>query len=166
MLTDKPLCLCSLFGFIFLHMLMYAINIFYWRKYRVNYAFIFGFKPGTELGYRQVLLVSFGLGALALASVLANLDMEMDPKTKDYKAFTELVPLKLVVVRYHLFNINIYIYILVPFIFQQQLLTHILLLCCSLYLSSCSCHSTSCIDQVDSSSSHVCSIVYALLYTR
>ncbi|MBA0648523.1 hypothetical protein Goklo_016224, partial [Gossypium klotzschianum] len=65
--------------------------------YRVNYAFIFGFKPGTELGYRQVLLVSFGLGALALASVLANLDMEMDPKTKDYKAFTELVPLMLVV---------------------------------------------------------------------
>ncbi|KAH1097744.1 hypothetical protein J1N35_014665 [Gossypium stocksii] len=89
--------LYSLFGFIVLHMLMYAINIFYWRKYRVNYAFIFGFKPGTELGYRQVLLVSFGLGALALASVLANLDMEMDPKTKDYKAFTELVPLMLVV---------------------------------------------------------------------
>ncbi|KAK9008581.1 hypothetical protein V6N11_075470 [Hibiscus sabdariffa] len=90
--------LYSLFGFIVLHMLIYAINLFYWRKYRVNYAFIFGFKPGTELGYRQVLLLSFGLGALALASVLSNLDMEMDPKTKDHEAFTELLPLMLVVV--------------------------------------------------------------------
>ncbi|GMI75337.1 PHO1 homolog 3 [Hibiscus trionum] len=89
--------LYSLFGFIVLHMLMYAIDIYYWRKYRVNYAFIFGFKSGTELGYRQVLLLSFGLGTLALASVLANLDMEMDPKTKDFEAFTELLPLMLVV---------------------------------------------------------------------
>ncbi|GMJ13446.1 PHO1 homolog 3 [Hibiscus trionum] len=89
--------LYSLFGFIVLHMLMYAINIFYWRKYQVNYAFIFGFKAGTELGYRQVLLLSFGLGALALASVLSNLDMEMDPKTREYEAFTELLPLMLVV---------------------------------------------------------------------
>ena len=80
-------------------MVMYAINIFYWRKYRVNYAFIFGFKPGTELGYKEVFLLSFGLGALALASVLSNLDMEMDPKTNEYKAFTELLPLNLVLVR-------------------------------------------------------------------
>ncbi|XP_038999506.1 phosphate transporter PHO1 homolog 3-like [Hibiscus syriacus] len=94
---DTMFPLYSFFGFIVLHMLMYAINIFYWRKYRVNYAFIFGFKPGTELGYKQVLLLSFGLGALALASVLGNLDMEMDPKTKDYEAFTELLPLMLVV---------------------------------------------------------------------
>ncbi|KAL4362049.1 hypothetical protein GQ457_04G010980 [Hibiscus cannabinus] len=89
--------LYSLFGFIVLHMLMYAINIYYWGKYRVNYAFIFGFKSGTELGYRQVLLLSFGLGTLALACVLSNLDMEMDPKTRDYEAFTELLPLMLVV---------------------------------------------------------------------
>ncbi|XP_017971793.1 PREDICTED: phosphate transporter PHO1 homolog 3 [Theobroma cacao] len=88
--------LYSLFGFIVLHMVMYAINIFYWRKYRVNYSFIFGFKQGTELGYREVFLLSFGLGTLALACVLSNLDMEMDPKTRDYKAFTELLPLNLV----------------------------------------------------------------------
>lgn len=79
-------------------MLMYAGNIYFWRRYRVNYPFIFNFKQGTELGYREVLLVSFGLGALALISVLLNLDMEMDPKTNDYKALTELVPLALVLV--------------------------------------------------------------------
>ncbi|XP_048427452.1 phosphate transporter PHO1 homolog 3-like [Pyrus x bretschneideri] len=85
--------LYSLFGFIVLHMLMYAGNIYFWRRFRVNYSFIFGFKQGTELGYREVLLLSSGLAMLALASVLANLDMEMDPKTKDYKALTELLPL-------------------------------------------------------------------------
>ena len=79
---------------------MYAANIYFWRRYRVNYAFIFGFKQGTELGYREVLLLSFCLATLALASVVSNLDMEMDPKTKDFKAFTELIPLALVVVIY------------------------------------------------------------------
>ncbi|KAL0385851.1 UNVERIFIED_CONTAM: Phosphate transporter [Sesamum radiatum] len=88
--------LYSLFGFIVLHMLMYAANIYFWRRYRVNYSFIFGFKEGTELGYREVLLLGFCLSVLALASVLANLDMEMDPETQDYKAITELLPLGLV----------------------------------------------------------------------
>ncbi|XP_021910337.1 phosphate transporter PHO1 homolog 3-like [Carica papaya] len=89
--------LYSLFGFIVLHMIMYAANIYYWRKYRVNYSFIFSFKRGTELGYREVLLLSFVLGVLALICVLLNLDMEMDPKTNDYKVITELLPLMLVV---------------------------------------------------------------------
>ncbi|CAL5399447.1 unnamed protein product [Camellia sinensis] len=96
MVTLFPLY--SLFGFITLHMLMYAGNIYYWRQYRVNYSFMFGFKEGTELGYREVLLLSFGVALLALASVHANLDMEIDPKTQDYKAITELVPMGLLVV--------------------------------------------------------------------
>jgi hypothetical protein len=78
---------------------MYAANIYFWRRYRINYSFIFGFKQGTELGYREVLLLGFGLVVLSLASVLANLDMEIDPKTNDCQALTELVPLSLVVVR-------------------------------------------------------------------
>ncbi|XVF03291.1 hypothetical protein REPUB_Repub04eG0248700 [Reevesia pubescens] len=94
---DTMFPLYSLFGFIVLHMVMYAANVYLWRRYRVNYAFIFGFKQGTELGYREVLLGSFGLAVFALASVLSNLDMEMDPKTMDYQAFTEIIPLILVV---------------------------------------------------------------------
>ncbi|KAJ6689967.1 hypothetical protein OIU85_006271 [Salix viminalis] len=89
--------LYSLFGLIVLHMLMYAANIYFWRRYRVKYSFIFGFKQGTELGYRQVLLNSFGIAVLALCSVLLNLDMEMDPKTNDYRAFTELLPLNVLI---------------------------------------------------------------------
>ena len=99
MLNHAKNIFCSLFGFIVLHMLMYAGNIYFWRRYRVNHSFIFGFKEGTELKYLDVLLVSFVLAIMALASVLANLDMEMDPKTKQYKVFTELVPLILVLVR-------------------------------------------------------------------
>ncbi|XVE52793.1 hypothetical protein DITRI_Ditri02bG0152500 [Diplodiscus trichospermus] len=92
--------LYSLFEFVVLHVLMYAANIFFWRRYRINYTFIFGFKQGTELGYREVMFFSFGLAALALASVISNLDMEMDPKTGDYTALTELLPLILVTVKF------------------------------------------------------------------
>ncbi|XP_043704062.1 phosphate transporter PHO1 homolog 3-like isoform X1 [Telopea speciosissima] len=88
--------LYSLFGFIVLHLFLYGMNIYFWRRYRVNHPFIFGFKQGTELGYREVFLISSGIAVLALASVLSNLDMEMDPITKEYKALTELVPLALV----------------------------------------------------------------------
>nr|POE78247.1 phosphate transporter pho1 like 3 [Quercus suber] len=95
---DTMFPLYSLFGFIVLHMIMYASNIYFWRRYQVNYSFIFGFKQGTELGYREVLHLGFGLAVLALAIVLLNLDMEMDQKTKDYGTFTELLPLNLVFV--------------------------------------------------------------------
>ncbi|KAL1804300.1 hypothetical protein ACET3Z_032947 [Daucus carota] len=98
MVTMFPLY--SLFAFIVLHMLMYAANVYFWRRYQVNYPFIFGFKEGSALGYREVLLVAFGFAVLALASILANLDMEMDPKTGDYKRFTELLPLGVVLIAF------------------------------------------------------------------
>ncbi|KAI3784850.1 hypothetical protein L1987_43957 [Smallanthus sonchifolius] len=90
--------LYTLFGFLVLHMLMHAGNVYFWTRYRVNYSFIFGFKQGTELGFKQVLLLSFGLSVLVLAAVLANLEMELDPKTQSYKTLTELLPLGLVIV--------------------------------------------------------------------
>ncbi|KAL8199437.1 hypothetical protein R6Q57_013005 [Mikania cordata] len=90
--------LYSLFGFLVLHMLMYAGNVYYWTCYRVNYSFIFEFKPGTELGYTEVLLLSSGLSVLTLAAVLPYLEMEMEPKTQSYQTLTELLPLGLVIV--------------------------------------------------------------------
>ena len=66
----------------------------------MNYSFIFGFKRETDLAYRQVLLLGFGIAVLALCSVHLNLDMEMDPKTNDYRAFTELLPLNVLIVRF------------------------------------------------------------------
>ncbi|XP_057777195.1 phosphate transporter PHO1 homolog 3-like [Salvia miltiorrhiza] len=113
--------LYSLFGFIVLHMMMYAANVYFWRRYRVNYSFIFGFKEGTELGYREVLLLGFSLSVLALASVLANLDMEMDPITADYKPITELLPLGLVAL--------VIVIILCPFNILYRSSRYFLLVC-------------------------------------
>ncbi|KAF5955115.1 hypothetical protein HYC85_007971 [Camellia sinensis] len=47
---------------------------------------------GTELGCKDVLLLSFGVVVFAIAGALANLAMEMDPKTQRFEEFTELVP--------------------------------------------------------------------------
>ncbi|GAY52743.1 hypothetical protein CUMW_144300 [Citrus unshiu] len=90
--------LYSFFGYIILHMLMYAGDIYFWKRYRVNYSFIFGLKQGTELGYREVLLLSSGLAVLTFSCALSNLDMEMDPRTKSFRALTEVVPLGLLIV--------------------------------------------------------------------
>ena len=87
-------------------MLMYAANIYFWRRYRVNYPFIFGFKKGTELGYREVLVLTFGVAVLSLAAGLANLDMDMDPNSKDYKTPTEIIPLGLLGVSSIVFTQN------------------------------------------------------------
>ncbi|KAK7400896.1 hypothetical protein VNO78_12205 [Psophocarpus tetragonolobus] len=95
---DTLFPLNSFYGFVVLHLLMYAANIYFWRRYRVNHSFIFGFKQGTELGYNQVLLLGFGIAVLALGGVLANLDMQIDPQTQDYKTLTELLPLILILV--------------------------------------------------------------------
>ncbi|KAH6792001.1 hypothetical protein C2S52_002478 [Perilla frutescens var. hirtella] len=89
--------LYSLFGFIILHLLMYGSNMYLWRRFRVNYPSIFGFKPETELGFREVFLIASALSVLSLAAVLSNLDMEMDPRTLKYTTLTELVPLVLVI---------------------------------------------------------------------
>ncbi|XP_044468804.1 phosphate transporter PHO1 homolog 9-like [Mangifera indica] len=90
--------LYSFFGYIILHMCMYAVDIYYWNRYRVNYVFIFGFKQGTELGFREVLLLGSGLAVLTFAGVVSNLDMDMDPRTRSFSAITELVPLGLLII--------------------------------------------------------------------
>ncbi|KAI3858068.1 hypothetical protein MKW98_029542 [Papaver atlanticum] len=87
----------TMFPLYILHMLMYSANLFFWQRYQINYPFIFGFKQGTELGFRQVFLLGTILATVSLAGVLANLDMEMDITTKKYEALTELIPLALLV---------------------------------------------------------------------
>ncbi|KAF5961804.1 hypothetical protein HYC85_003013 [Camellia sinensis] len=89
---------CSLFGYIVLHMIMYAGNTYFWKRFRINYPFLFGFKLGTELGYGEVLLLGSGLAIHTLAGVISNLDMDMDPRIRSFRTITELVPLGLVTV--------------------------------------------------------------------
>jgi hypothetical protein len=94
---------------------MYSANVYFWRRFKINYSFIFGFKEGTELGYREVFLLSSGLAVLSLAAVISNLDMEMDQSTKSFSAFTELVPLGLVTVSYNTYLSQILIILLCTF---------------------------------------------------
>ncbi|KAL0540681.1 hypothetical protein IC582_020691 [Cucumis melo] len=94
---DNIFPLYSLFGFIVLHMLMYSSNIYFWRRYRVNYAFMFGFKQGTELGCWEVFFLSSVLAVITLVCVLSNLDMEADPRTRTFAAITESIPLALLI---------------------------------------------------------------------
>ncbi|KAJ4850739.1 hypothetical protein Tsubulata_019304 [Turnera subulata] len=76
-----------------LSMYMYSANIYFWRRYRVNYPFIFSFKRGTELGHAEVFLLSNGLAVLSLASFLATLHLDLGSKASNYKTITELVAL-------------------------------------------------------------------------
>jgi len=82
-------------------MLVYAANTYYWKRYRVNYPFLFGFRAGTELDYRQIFLLTSGLAVVALLCFLINLQIEMNSRSQQYKTLTELVPLILVVVRFN-----------------------------------------------------------------
>ncbi|GLT98131.1 hypothetical protein SLE2022_156500 [Rubroshorea leprosula] len=90
--------LYSIFGYIVLHMLMFTADLYFWRRYRVNYPFILGLKQGTELGYREVFLLSTGLAVLTLAIFLANLHLDFGSKSQNYKTLTELFPLALVAI--------------------------------------------------------------------
>ncbi|XP_062113711.1 phosphate transporter PHO1 homolog 10-like [Humulus lupulus] len=85
--------LYSVFLYAVLHLLVYAANIYFWRRYRINYPFIFGFKRGAELEYRDVFLLTTRLAVLASSGFLANSHMYMDPSTKILKEVTQLVPL-------------------------------------------------------------------------
>ncbi|KAL0827907.1 hypothetical protein Bca101_051585 [Brassica carinata] len=87
--------LYSMFGFVAVHLFMYAGDIYFWSRYRVNYPFIFGFEQGTDLGYREVLLLASALAVFTFGGAISNLDMEMDPRTKSFSVITELVPLVL-----------------------------------------------------------------------
>lgn len=54
---------------VILHIYCYAFNVYAWARTRINYPFILGFSPGTELRYRQVLLLATGLSAFLLGGM-------------------------------------------------------------------------------------------------
>lgn len=66
----------------------------------MNYPFIFGFKQGTELGYRDVFMLSTALAVIGLTCFLANLQIGLIYKTRHSKTAPELVPLVFVTVRH------------------------------------------------------------------
>ncbi|GMI94693.1 hypothetical protein like AT1G69480 [Hibiscus trionum] len=90
--------LYSFLGYIVLQMLTYAADIYFWKRYRINYPFIFGLKRGTELSYREVILLGTGLAVLALSCFLGNSYLDLGSKTQNLKTLIGLFPLGLVAI--------------------------------------------------------------------
>ncbi|XP_071929069.1 phosphate transporter PHO1 homolog 10 isoform X3 [Coffea arabica] len=95
---NSILPLYSFHAYLVLHTLLYAANIYFWRRYRINYPFIFGFKQGTELGYQEVFLLGNGLAMLALATFLVHLHIQMDSGAQDHQKYAKFMPLGLITV--------------------------------------------------------------------
>lgn len=101
------LLLCSTLLLVALHIFCYAFNVYAWAKTRVNYPFIFGFSPGTELRYREVLLLATGLSTFLLAGMNLHIAVTLlttdhwdpeNPPTQTPQMISDIIPLILVVV--------------------------------------------------------------------
>ncbi|KAI5056420.1 hypothetical protein GOP47_0028238 [Adiantum capillus-veneris] len=64
--------LFSILALVLLHLCLYGWNLYSWRKKQINYAFIFGLPPGTEIKYRELLLLAMGLAILVTATLLGH----------------------------------------------------------------------------------------------
>ncbi|KAH6824863.1 EXS family protein [Perilla frutescens var. hirtella] len=56
------------------------------------------YRQGTELGYRDVFLLSNGLAVISLTTFLVHMHIKMDSKTQHYETYIELLPLGLIIV--------------------------------------------------------------------
>ncbi|KAI5056417.1 hypothetical protein GOP47_0028235 [Adiantum capillus-veneris] len=64
--------LFSILALVLLHLCLYGWNLYSWREKQINYAFIFGLTPGTEIKYRELLLLAMGLATLVTATLLGH----------------------------------------------------------------------------------------------
>lgn len=86
----------SSLALVLLHLYLYGWNLYTWRQTRINYPFIFEFKPGTELGYRQVLCVASGFTSLLLAAM--NSHLYISTKRAPRFKVSEIIPLAAVLI--------------------------------------------------------------------
>lgn len=102
---------------VILHMYLYGWNIFIWRRVRINYAFIFEFTPGSELRYREVLLVCTALTALLIGAMVIHLTIHSTLVQGQASAYIDLIPFAVMLVSVStavLYNLSL-IYSLNPF---------------------------------------------------
>lgn len=62
----------SILAMVLLHLCLFGWNLYAWRQKRINYAFIFGLSPESEIKYRELLLVASGLSTLVAATLLGH----------------------------------------------------------------------------------------------
>jgi hypothetical protein len=70
---DTVFRIFSTLGLLILHMYMYGWNVYAWQQVRINYPFIFEFSPGTELRYREVLLVCTAFTSVLVSSMIVHI---------------------------------------------------------------------------------------------
>lgn len=90
------LVIISSLSLVLLHLYLYGWNLYAWQQTRINYAFIFEHRPGTELRYRQVLCVASGFTTLLLAAMNAHL--YISTKQAPGSHASEFIPLASVLV--------------------------------------------------------------------
>ncbi|KAG0554364.1 hypothetical protein M758_12G087500 [Ceratodon purpureus] len=89
----------SMLALVLFHMYLYGWNIFLWRRARINYAFIFEFSPGSELRYREVLLVCTALTTLLIGAMVVHLTIHtllMDGQGP-WIVYVDLIPIAVMV---------------------------------------------------------------------
>jgi hypothetical protein len=83
---------------ILVHMYMYGFDLYFWRRMRINYPFIFEFQPGTELRHREVLMVASILTTLLVGAMVGQLALH----TTTLSPYVDLIPFLLVLVNFFL----------------------------------------------------------------
>lgn len=73
-----------------LHMFVYGGNVYCWRLKQINYSFIFEFRPGTELRFREV-RAALAPSATMLAGVLFLLPNYAESRTQSRPASRSLL---------------------------------------------------------------------------
>lgn len=103
---------CSTLMLVTIHLYFYAFNVYAWQRTRINYPFIFGFSPGTELRYREVLLLSTGFTTFLLGGMNIHIAVTLlthpapappgvvaSPTASQGSTVTDVIPMILVLVR-------------------------------------------------------------------
>lgn len=92
-------------------MFFYGFDVYAWQRTRINYPFIFGFSTGSELRYREVLLLSTGFTTFLLAGMNVHIIVTLwthpdppagvaplDPSQHQGSVLADIIPLLLVLV--------------------------------------------------------------------
>lgn len=114
--------LCSTLMLVATHMYFYGWNVYAWQRTRINYPFIFEFSPGTELRFREVLLLSTGFTTFLLAGMNIHIAVTLltyrDPQVpagaapapsalQDSSTAAGVIPLILVLVRPRILTLDL-----------------------------------------------------------
>ncbi|EFJ06905.1 hypothetical protein SELMODRAFT_134638 [Selaginella moellendorffii] len=84
----------SMLTAVLLHFFLYGLNIYMWRRTRINHTFILGLNRKSELRFRDVFLLATGLSTLALSGLILHLQLTAGERC--CQTYQEMIPLLVV----------------------------------------------------------------------